>query len=261
MLRPAFGTPLPYPPLHAHARWTATATTVPPPPPPPPPPAPEPSRRGRRAAAPSAPPAPVVKPVFRSENTGDAWDATPVTSAPLWRLLLMSDGDLEGHLQAVTSGDLRLELVESTLLAQVAAERPEPAHHPPVADLPWPRRQRQVRLLDAHRRVLVHATSVWDAALYDHIMGADEARTTWEALNTARFGTARKVLGVQYGRCAAFGRDELLWARDLLLKRDRRPMVVVREILSPALARYLGPMTPPLEGYADALARTTRELQ
>jgi chorismate lyase len=209
----------------------------------------------------------VVAPVFVSENVCDAWDWTPVTPGVMWRLLLMSDGHLEGHLQVLARGTLRLELVETALALEAEEGGGSWVEVPAVADgMAWPRRRRQVRLVGADGVALVHATSVWDAALYDRVMGPDEGRTIWEALHAARFGTARRVLGVRYGRCAELGRvfgceeGSMMWSREVLLKRERRPMVVVSEILSPRLEEYVGPMTAPTDGYFELLARNIEEI-
>lgn len=131
-------------------------------------------------------------------------------------------------------------------------------------ELPLPWRRRRIHLVDGHGRVLVHATSWWDATLYDRVMGADESRTIWQALNDAEFGIARKVVAVEYGPCPpelerdfACG-DQGVWARHVVLKRDRRPMVILCEILAPALQHHLGPMTGPFEGYEELLEKSKR---
>lgn len=259
------------------ARWSATATV------PPRPSAPVPSPSGRADASflsPSSlpaprviPPAPVLEPSFKTKNIGDAWDMTPVTENAYWRLMLMSDGHLEGHLHVMTSGQLRMELVETLLMSEMPARVNNGCGNGVggigfsagfgqdtlLKLLPQPWRRRQIHLLDNQGRVLVHATSWWDASLYDTILGPDESRTIWQALNDLKFGIARSVLGVEFGPCPAKLRDEFscgdtgVWARHMVLKRDRRPMAILCEILSPTLAEYLGPMTEPFEGYEQLL--------
>lgn len=187
----------------------------------------------------------------------------------------MSDGHLEGHLQALSGYALRLELVETALVVRGGGEgwpgggdAVSEAAAAAAEGMAYPRRRRQIRLVDAQGRVVVHATSLWDAALYDRVMGPDEGRAIWEALHVARFGTARRVLGVRYGTCdelrGVFGVDEgaSMWSRDMLLKRDRKPMVVVSEILSPMLDKCIpnaGRMTMPTADYDAILARNCSE--
>jgi chorismate-pyruvate lyase len=205
---------------------------------------------------------PVLNPRYYSKSLSDSfWATTAVSSAPLWRFLLMSDGHVGLHLRILTENTVSLDLLESKPLPALPANMPnDPTLRKLVEQMHADRepalRRRQIVLRDYAGVPLLHATSWWHADDYCEIMlsGADntedaEKAMLWEAFRDRKLEVSRRMLAIHRGACPALhslfgaGREGPYWGRDYVFRRKGRPLVVVSEIMSPSLDKYLGPMT------------------
>lgn len=180
------------------------------------------------------------------------WNPGEITSSPLWRYLLMGDGHTALHLQLLTGDTVRLVLLESTPISQPEKSSyfvEHAARTPLFQDMPKPWYRRQVQLTDQRGIVLIHATSWWDAVYYNKLMIDNPNITTWEALNSCQLLVCRGVLGLYFGYCAAleddFKQPGPFWGRDFVFRKNRRPIIIINEIFSPALQIYMGKMSHP----------------
>lgn len=172
--------------------------------------------------------------------------------APWWRFVMLSDGHIGRHLRVLTRNtNVRVQVMESTSLESAELLPPE-THRvgPYVHAIPGPRwRRRQVRLVDATGTVLLHATSWWSEVGYDAIFAEDETRLVWDAIDELQIGTARKILGVEYGECKelhpVLGCEGPFWSRHYVFYRNQSPFVVIDEVFSKSLETYLGAMPKP----------------
>lgn len=105
------------------------------------------------------------------------------------------------------------------------------------------------------RRMLLYSTSVWCPHFYNSLMLHPEDNQhlpAWRVFAKRKFAMSRSVIAVHYGTCplvaTAFGfpPSTLLWARDVIFRRNERPFLYVHEILSPSFEQYVGSMKPPL---------------
>lgn len=197
---------------------------------------------------------PDLHPVLRSfTDPTTLWNPADVTSSPLWRCLLTADGHTALQLELLLCSSVQLILLESSAI-------PEPSKSAYFAEhaartkffnhLPKPWHRRQIFFSDQCGTLLVHATSWWDASYYEKIMADDPLCTTWQAISSRSIPVSRDILGVYFGFCKsleqAFQKSGPFWSRDIIFKRNSRPFIIISEIFSPSLERYIGKMSYPV---------------
>ena len=198
--------------------------------------------------------------------------------SPVWRLLLLSDGSMTRHLNALLScgpnaSDQEEEEEEggrrsgggvgSGIGVDVIAQEPIgeglEGLPPAVQLIRGPRVQRQVWLTDREAgagdegRRLVYACSWWNQAEIEDYL-KEQGVPMWASLQNKHVELYREVRKLYLGRAPDLAADFLrgsdadgaadspqLWARHYVFYLGGRPLTVVYECFSPRLAEIAGP--------------------
>ncbi|KAK9844197.1 hypothetical protein WJX81_007781 [Elliptochloris bilobata] len=193
---------------------------------------------------------PLTQPLLWQGSEEDALQPGAPTGglAPAWRLMLLSNGSVTRHLQLLTGLRVELECLEMRNIGGGAAGLPAAARL-----IPGPLVQRQVFLRSPEHAaagqgaVLVYAASWWSAAEVDSYL-ADKALPIWASLSAARTELYHDIRSVSCGSSPflqqQFGQPGPFWGRQYLFWRGERPLTLIHEVFSPALQRFLGPLSP-----------------
>ena len=174
-----------------------------------------------------------------------AGDSSPGPGLALtspWRLLLLGDGSPTRHLQTLSGLPVEIEVIA------MAPEPAEPAGGPPpaeIADLASPLLRRQV-WLRCGADTLAWAESWWNQQQAElHLRERDQP--IWRSLTSERAELFREVDGLALVEAPwlaqRFRQQGPYWARHYRFFRGGQPLTVIREVFSPAIARWLGPST------------------
>ena len=159
-----------------------------------------------------------------------------------WRLLLLGDGSPTRHLQTLSGLPVEIDVI---------AMAPEPANpsggQPPeeIRELASPLLRRQV-WLRCGGDTLAWAESWWNQRQAElHLRQRDQP--IWRSLTSERAELFREVDGLALvdapWLAARFRAEGPYWARHYRFFRGGQPLTVIREVFSPAIARWLGPST------------------
>jgi chorismate-pyruvate lyase len=159
-----------------------------------------------------------------------------------WRLLLLGDGSPTRHLQTLSGLPVEIDVIA------MAAEPAHPAGGSPpeeIAELASPLLRRQV-WLRCGDQTLAWAESWWNQHQAElHLRQRDQP--IWRSLTSERAELFREVDGLALVEAPwlaeRFGSDGPYWARHYRFFRGGQPLTVIREVFSPAIARWLGPST------------------
>lgn len=169
--------------------------------------------------------------------------------------MLLSDGSVTRHLHLATGVAATVEVLG---MGRVAGGSTFPPPLPPGAELlAEPLLQRRVLLKHGTTgQPLVYAVSWWNEEAAAAAVGAKPDAPIWTSLAASRTELFRDIRSVTLGGCPALeamllGRVEggsdprstppLFWGRHYIFWRGGRPLTVIYEAFSPALAEYLGP--------------------
>jgi chorismate--pyruvate lyase len=171
-----------------------------------------------------------------STATGDG-----LLSGP-WRLLLLGDGSPTRHLESLTGKPVEIELI---------AMAPEPAGPgagapppPEVVELDGPLLRRQV-WLRCGDKTLAWAESWWNQSQADAYLQQREL-PIWRSLTAKRAELFREVDGLAQVDAPwleeHFGQAGPFWSRHYRFFRGGKELTVIREVFSPELEHWLGPV-------------------
>ena len=161
-----------------------------------------------------------------------------------WRLMLLGDGSPTRHLRLLTG-----HAVSVSLIAMEPDDRSDSGTPDEVAELDPPLLRRQVWLCCGNE------TLGW-AESWGNLHEAEENlrqrdQPVWLNLTQGRSELFREVDGLALVRSdwleAAFGTAGPFWSRHYRFFRQGRELTVIREVFSPALERWLGPVGRPVE--------------
>lgn len=156
---------------------------------------------------------------------------------PIWKLLLLSDGSVTRHLQALTGEPTEVDVIGMERVGEGADGAPAF-----LAQIPGPRLRRQVWLRTATGQRLAYAVSWWPEAAVDAYL-KNRALPIWASLAVQRTELYREILQVLQGRSQvleeAFGCESPIWGRYYLFWHDRKPLTLIFEAFSPRIGRYL----------------------
>jgi len=169
-----------------------------------------------------------------------ACDAGSVLSGP-WRLMLLGDGSPTRHFELLTGNPVEIDLIA------MAAE-PDPATGgappPEIAELDGPLLRRQV-WLRCGSRTLAWAESWWNQQQADAYLQQRE-QPIWRSLTSHRAELFREVDGLAQVDAPwleeRFGQAGPFWSRHYRFFRGGKELTVIREVFSPELEHWLGPV-------------------
>ncbi len=156
-----------------------------------------------------------------------------------WKLLLLGDGSPTRHLRLLVGAPVEVELI-----AMAAETGADPCAPREVAELQKPLLRRQV-WLNCGGQTLGWAESWWNRA--EALANLqDEHQPIWHSLTAGRTELFREVDGLAQVRSSwldeRFGAPGPFWSRHYRFFRQGRELTVIREVFSPALERWLGPV-------------------
>jgi len=166
-----------------------------------------------------------------------------------WRLLLLGDGSPTRHLESLTGEPVEIELIamapEPTVPDPDGTQRPTGAPPPPeIAELDGPLLRRQVWLC-CGSRTLAWAESWWNQQQADAYLQQRE-QPIWRSLTSHRAELFREVDGLAQVDAPwleeRFGQAGPFWSRHYRFFRGGKELTVIREVFSPALEHWLGPV-------------------
>lgn len=203
-------------------------------------------RADATAGAPSAGLLPSPEPLWQAPHrdvlAGDSSPGAGMALSSPWRLLLLGDGSPTRHLQTLSGLPVEIDVI---------AMAPEPANpsggQPPeeIRELASPLLRRQV-WLRCGGDTLAWAESWWNQRQAElHLRQRDQP--IWRSLTSERAELFREVDGLALvdapWLAARFRAEGPYWARHYRFFRGGQPLTVIREVFSPAIARWLGPST------------------
>ena len=156
-----------------------------------------------------------------------------------WRLLLLGDGSPTRHLRSLTGEEVVVEVI-------AMAADPNPGTEAPaeVAELEAPLLRRQV-WLRCGQHTLAWAESWWNQTQAEQHL-QERNQPIWRSLTANRAELYREVDGLALVDAPAlatgFGAEGPYWSRHYRFFRGGRELTVIREVFSPALERWLGPV-------------------
>ena len=156
-----------------------------------------------------------------------------------WRLLLLGDGSPTRHLRSLTGEEVVVEVI-------AMAADPNPGTEAPaeVAELETPLLRRQV-WLRCGQHTLAWAESWWNQTQAEQHLQV-RSQPIWRSLTANRAELYREVDGLALVDAPAlatgFGAEGPYWSRHYRFFRGGRELTVIREVFSPALERWLGPV-------------------
>jgi chorismate-pyruvate lyase len=166
-----------------------------------------------------------------------------------WRLLLLGDGSPTRHLESLTGEPVEIELIamapEPTNPPGGGAQQPTSAPPPPeIAELDGPLLRRQV-WLRCGDQTLAWAESWWNQQQADAYLQQRE-QPIWRSLTSHRAELFREVDGLALVDAPwleeRFGHVGPFWSRHYRFFRGGKELTVIREVFSPALEHWLGPV-------------------
>jgi len=160
-----------------------------------------------------------------------------------WRLLLLGDGSPTRHLESLTGEPVEIELI--AMAPEPAATEPHSAPPPAeIAELDGPLLRRQV-WLRCGSRTLAWAESWWNQQQADAYLQERE-QPIWRSLTSHRAELFREVDGLAQVDAPwleeRFGQAGPFWSRHYRFFRGGKELTVIREVFSPELERWLGPV-------------------
>ena len=156
-----------------------------------------------------------------------------------WRLLLLGDGSPTRHLRSLTGEEVVVEVI-------AMAADPNPGTEAPaeVAELETPLLRRQV-WLRCGQHTLAWAESWWNQTQAEQHLQV-RSQPIWRSLTANRAELYREVDGLALVDAPAlatgFGAEGPYWSRHYRFFRGGRELTMIREVFSPALERWLGPV-------------------
>jgi chorismate--pyruvate lyase len=185
---------------------------------------------------------PSPQPIWQATQAEVADGRAGANLSGAWKLMLLGDGSPTRHLQLLTGAPLTIELIAM-----------EPEGHGPigpelpaeVAELDPPLLRRQV-WLNCGGESLGWAESWWNQAQAEACLG-NRQQPIWSSLTEGRTELFREVDGLALVEAEwleeRFGNPGPYWSRHYRFFRQGRELTVIREVFSPALERWLGPVT------------------
>ncbi|MCP9943155.1 chorismate lyase [Cyanobium sp. ATX 6E8] len=166
-----------------------------------------------------------------------------------WRLLLLGDGSPTRHLESLTGEPVEIELI--AMAPEPVAPDPDgarlPTSSPPppeIAELDGPLLRRQV-WLRCGSRTLAWAESWWNQQQADAYLQERE-QPIWRSLTSHRAELFREVDGLAQVDAPwleeRFGQAGPFWSRHYRFFRGGKELTVIREVFSPELEHWLGPV-------------------
>lgn len=184
--------------------------------------------------------------LWQGSNEAALREGAPTADlSPAWRMMLLSNGSVTRHLQQLTGREVTIECMEMQDIGHDAEGLPDAA-----ALIPGPLVQRQVTMhCPKHKELgnsepLVYAASWWPAGEVDAYL-ADKALPIWISLGNMEL--YRDIRNVCYGNSAfleqKLGHPGPFWGRQYIFWNSGRPLTLIHEVFSPALQRFLGPIS------------------
>lgn len=219
------------------------------------------------------------------KSTLDVAGTPPITSSIAWRLALRDDIYSDKRLQILTRGRAKASAMSSPIMQSTLDDEDLTLLEGParslVASIPsasdadlgdlvsnastYPARLRQnVLIANDNGSPLLYITLWWDSRVY-FALDTRKKRNKPDArivtplvlpidLEQARYEHSRQILSVVYG---AIDQGTFTWGRQYVYKRRHKPFLVAEEVFAPAIAQYLGEITPPL--YTTGIERLTAD--
>ncbi len=157
-----------------------------------------------------------------------------------WRMMLLGDGSPTRHLRLLTGNEVRVRLIamesEKNLFKRMPKE---------VEELIPPLLRRQV-WLDCGSTTLAWAESWWNQKEAEHHL-RNRNQPIWHSLTKGRSELFREVDGLALVNgdwlSEGFGCKGPFWSRHYRFFRQEKELTVIREVFSPALEQWLGPVS------------------
>jgi len=178
-------------------------------------------------------------------NLSDGSTATgdELLSGP-WRLLLLGDGSPTRHLESLSGQPVEIELIamadDDPTLPTASGGAPPPE----ISELEAPLLRRQV-WLRCGGQTLAWAESWWNREQAE-INLRERNQPIWRSLTSHRVELFREVDGLAQVDAPwleeRFGQAGPFWSRHYRFFRGGKELTVIREVFSPELEHWLGPV-------------------
>ncbi len=158
-----------------------------------------------------------------------------------WRMMLLGDGSPTRHLRLLTGDEVQVQLIamESELDQKQNSSLPRE-----VSELRPPLLRRQV-WLNCGTNTLAWAESWWNKKEADHHL-SNRNQPIWHSLTKGRSELFREVDGLALVSASwleqGFGLEGPFWSRHYRFFRQEKELTVIREVFSPLLETWLGPV-------------------
>tara|TARA_Y100001968_G_scaffold242036_1_gene225641 strand:+ start:971 stop:1513 length:543 start_codon:yes stop_codon:yes gene_type:complete len=156
-----------------------------------------------------------------------------------WQLMLLGDGSPTKHLQLLTGKEVNVEVILMTEEDSIDKNTPTE-----VNELDKPLIRRQV-WLQCGDQTLAWAESWWNLIeAKQHLHNKDQP--IWRSLTQDRYELFREVDGLSLVKGewleSRFKHQGPYWSRYYRFFRQKKELTVIREVFSPELEKWLGPI-------------------
>ena len=156
-----------------------------------------------------------------------------------WQLMLLGDGSPTRHLKLLTGHEVQVKVISMAMESVHKKGVPEE-----VNELDPPLLRRQV-WLTCSGLTLAWAESWWNLKEAEkHLQNKDQP--IWKSLTQGRSELFREVDGLGLVNAnwlkVEFNEDGPFWSRHYRFFRQQKELTVIREVFSPKLEKWLGPI-------------------
>lgn len=173
-----------------------------------------------------------------------------LTSNPYWRFLLLSDEHVCQDLSVVTACRLSLRVHDLCNSDYCDGSVLLPPNENPAFEKGTTTRSTSLHLPGG--KPVLQATSTWGTPKYNELIVGNEHKLLSQIFAARKLCVSRSILSIHFGTCADIApffdcaEDVMMWARTYIFRTERRGFLYVKEIFSPHLSDFVGPITPPL---------------
>ena len=156
-----------------------------------------------------------------------------------WKLMLLGDGSPTRHLQLLTGHEVSVKVISMEIENSLSKSTPKEVNE---IEPPFIRRQVWLQCGD---KTLAWAESWWNIDEAKHHL-KNKNQPIWRSLTQGRSELFREVDGLALANAkwleSTFERKGPFWTRHYRFFRNGKELTVIREVFSPELENWLGPV-------------------
>ena len=182
---------------------------------------------------------PSPNPIWEATQTAVTSGKVPIRLSGAWQLMLLGDGSPTRHLSLLTGQEVNIKII--TMESEPIPSKGAPDE---VSELKLPLLRRQV-WLNCGSQTLAWAESWWNQREAEYHL-KNKNQPIWQSLTQGRSELFREVDGLALVSAewleTKFQTKGPFWSRHYRFFRNEKELTVIREVFSPKLEEWLGPI-------------------